>query len=223
MKLQTGSHRKTSGFTLIEMIGVLAVIAILASMLVPRVFQAIGDSKINNAAGTCNSIKSSVSEYYGKYGKIGGIGGAALTLTGGVFEEWDSKILLAEGIVDKPFAVRIGDGTVGATGSRLRVVDISGLTTGTVPAANNGAYDLDASGTSTANGATQNDISGSLLVEAVIPGVDLADAAAFNNRLDGATLGSTTTTNGTSDLGGRVKYAITTNGLAEVHVYIAHK
>jgi len=38
------------GFTLVEMIGVLAVIAVLAGLLVPRVFSAIAQSRINTAA-----------------------------------------------------------------------------------------------------------------------------------------------------------------------------
>jgi general secretion pathway protein G len=72
--LPPGRSPKTEqGFTLVEMIGVLAVIAILASLLVPRVFQAIDDSKINNAASTCNSVKSAINEYYGKFGVLGTI------------------------------------------------------------------------------------------------------------------------------------------------------
>jgi prepilin-type N-terminal cleavage/methylation domain-containing protein len=37
--------RSHSAFTLVEMVGVLAVIAILASLLIPRVFQAIGSAQ----------------------------------------------------------------------------------------------------------------------------------------------------------------------------------
>ena len=37
--------RSHSAFTLVEMIGVLAIIAILASLLIPRVFQAIESAK----------------------------------------------------------------------------------------------------------------------------------------------------------------------------------
>ncbi|PWU16866.1 MAG: hypothetical protein C5B50_12640, partial [Verrucomicrobia bacterium] len=36
-KTQTGRNRKMTAFTLIEMIGVLAVIAILAALLIPKV------------------------------------------------------------------------------------------------------------------------------------------------------------------------------------------
>jgi prepilin-type N-terminal cleavage/methylation domain-containing protein len=46
MKLKTKTNNN-KGFTLIEMIGVLAVIAILAALLIPKVFQAITEARIN--------------------------------------------------------------------------------------------------------------------------------------------------------------------------------
>lgn len=219
------THRKSAGFTLVEMIGVLAVIAILASLLVPRVFQAIGDSKINNAASTVNSIKSGVSEYYGRYGKIGGVAGASLNFAAtNVVRDWDTAVLLREGFIEKPFSVRIGNGKIGSTaspeGTYLQVLKINSNTTSTKPAdaaddLDLGAYDLD--------GATpDNDVSGALVVEAVIMEVDPQDAKDFNDRIDGPTLGAASLT--ASDKKGRVKYHYdSTAGTCEVRVYIAHK
>ena len=215
--------RKEQAFTLVEMIGVLAIIAILASLLIPRVFQAIGDSKISNSASTCNSIKAAVNEYYGKYGLIAGPKGVALTLSGtpATAEDWDLTTLVAEGFAEKPFSVRIGNGKLGSTasGSRLRVIDISGNTTNTAPAdaaadLAKGAYNLDGASTTT-------DISGSLLGEAVIEQVDGQDAKDFNDRIDGANLGATNLTS--ADQSGRVKYTAPSSGKTSVRIYLAHR
>lgn len=223
MRLHTRRALKTieRGFTLVEMIGVLAIIAILASLLIPRVFQAIGDSKISNAASTCNSIKAAVNEYYGKYGLIAGPKGAALTFTSGISEDWDLSTLVAEGVAEKPFSVKIGNGFIGATqnGSRLRVIDITANTTNTAIATAAGdlalgGYNLDGTGAT-------NDVAGSYLVEAVIQEVDQQDAKDFNDRLDGAVLGATNLTS--ADQRGRVKYTAAVNGKTSVHVYIAHR
>jgi prepilin-type N-terminal cleavage/methylation domain-containing protein len=220
MKTLPQTHRKSAGFTLVEMIGVLAVIAILASLLVPRVFQAIGDSKINNAAATYNGIKSGVAEYYGKYGKLAGTNGTDLVFVSGISEDWDLKTLVTEGFAEKPFSVRIGNGLNGsvAGGSRLRVMNISANTTDTQAAnsattIDSGAYNLDGA-------SVTNDVRGTLLVEAVIEGVDTADALDLNTRIDGAALGAP---QGSNDEAGRVKYFITTNGTAKVRIYLAHK
>lgn len=207
-------------FTLVEMIGVLAIIAILASLLIPRVFQAIGDSKISNSASTCNSMKAAVNEFYGKYGKICDSKGASLNFsTNSVFEDWDFKALLPEGFIEKPFSVRIGNGKIGSseTGSRLRVVKVHGLD-GDDDADVEGAYNLDGSAA-----VPKNDIEGTLLVEAVIPGVELSDARALSERIDGGML--TATNNTVADLRGRVKYELPGDGedTTTVHIYMAHK
>lgn len=224
MKYRSPSDRirKEQAFTLVEMIGVLAIIAILASLLIPRVFQAIGDSKISNSASTANSIKAAVNEYYGKYGLIAGPKGVSLTnFVNGIAEDWDLTTLVAEGFAEKPFSVRIGNGLIGSAknGSRLRVINIAANEPDTAVAdaeadLAKGAYNLD--GTS-----TTNDISGALLVEAVIEEVDAQDAKDFNDRIDGPNLGSLTLTN--ADQAGRVKYIAPTNGKTSVRVYIAHR
>lgn len=232
------TSRSEHGFTLVEMIGVLAVIAILASLLVPRVFQAINDSKINSAASSLNTVKSAVNEHYARFGRFGTATGAAIAVVAGTpSENWDRTSLVAGGFMEKPLALRIGNGDIGYTdpagpdgvlgngddvagveGTRLRLVNVSALTADEAPVdadLDTGAYDLDGSG-----GATDNDIVGAqLVVEAVINGVLLADAQDLNNRIDGTTLG---TTSGDDALG-RVKYKAQADGTANVRVYVAHR
>lgn len=220
---QNARIRREQAFTLVEMIGVLAIIAILASLLIPRVFQAIGDSKISNTASTCNSIKAAVNEYYGRYGLIAGPKGVVLTLSGtpAIAEDWDLTTLVAEGFAEKPFSVKIGNGKMGSanSGSRLRVIDISDNTTNTAPA--DATADLAEGGYNLDGASTTNDISGALLVEAVIEQVDAQDARDFNDRIDGANLGATNLTS--ADQAGRVKYTAPVAGKTSVRVYLAHR
>jgi len=61
-------HKKQSGFTLIEMIGVMAVIAILASAAAPRVFDAIEDAKVSKLVQQVQTMKTASSKYYADTG-----------------------------------------------------------------------------------------------------------------------------------------------------------
>ena len=217
--------RSREGFTLVEMIGVLSVISILASLLVPRVFQAINDSRIAAAAASYNGVKSGVNEYFGRFGLLGGANGAPLNLANNaIFEDWDLTVLVAGGFLERPFMAKIGNGLVGsaAGGSRLRLINISdnAVTTDPATAAADlaaGAYDLDGSG-----GATDNDILGTIVVEAVIDGVEENDARDLNTAIDGPSLAAAAA-GGSADAKGRVKYLIGNDGLASVRIYVAHK
>ena len=60
------SNKRSQGFTLIEMVGVLAVIAILAALLVPKIFGAMAESRCSNTVSSINSLKTAVMDYYGK-------------------------------------------------------------------------------------------------------------------------------------------------------------
>src|SRR6516225_6789704 len=108
MKIRTSPANRAinqSGFTLIEMIGVLAVIAILAAVLIPKVFEAINNARVNNAGMSVNSMKTSCIDHYAKFGTFPTDGSTTpptpiATLPYDAFD----TILVKEGLADKPFA-----------------------------------------------------------------------------------------------------------------------
>ncbi len=57
-------RRQQTGFTLMEMIGVMAVIAILAAVATPKIFEAIEDGKISAYLGEANQLKLAAARYY---------------------------------------------------------------------------------------------------------------------------------------------------------------
>jgi len=170
------------GFTLIEMIGVLAVIAILASLLIPKVFNAINDARINNAIVSYETVKAAVTDHYGKYGALNNISNTVATAA--QLNAFDTQVLLAEGLIDKPFATKIGTEAV------IQVVPAA--------QANGGAgYLLDGTNNATANM--------TYVCEAKISGVLAQDAFDLSTRLDGAAL--TGANSAAADTFGRVEYA----------------
>ncbi len=58
ISLRNSKTADVKAFTLIEMIGVLAVIGILAALLVPKIFEAINNARINSTAVSIATIKT---------------------------------------------------------------------------------------------------------------------------------------------------------------------
>src|SRR5437867_3920442 len=114
MKISTSRKSARKGFTLIEMIGVLAVIAILASLLIPKIFEAINNARISNASLSYNTVKTAVADHYAKWGSLVSSNGTSFSPGAGVATIFD-KVLVSEGFLDKAFSVKIGDQSVGAT------------------------------------------------------------------------------------------------------------
>ncbi len=208
------SVRRVAAFTLIEMIGVLSVLAILASMLLPRVFQAISSARINEAVASCNGARVAINQYYGRYTRLGGVNGSDLGLSsGGIFPNWDVACLIPEGCLERPFQSRI------ANSAQIRVVNIVGNIPDTpiadsADALERGAYNRNGTG-------AINDVIGSWIVEACLEGVDNQDAIELSLLLDGPTL---TAAAGSSDEIGRVKYFFNPDTrTASVRVYLSHR
>ena len=58
------SIRNHKGFTLVEMIGVLAVIAILGSVAAPKIFSAIEDAKVSAYVQQINTLTTAVAKFH---------------------------------------------------------------------------------------------------------------------------------------------------------------
>jgi prepilin-type N-terminal cleavage/methylation domain-containing protein len=96
MKTNKQNKQYRLGFTLIEMVGVLAVIAILAALLVPKIFAAIDESRYNNTVASINSVKAATMSYFGKQGSFPS-----------ATNNFD-QTLITDGYLETPFTPRIG-------------------------------------------------------------------------------------------------------------------
>src|SRR6476620_11307774 len=100
-------RKQERGFTLIEMIGVLAVIAILSALLIPKIFEAINNARINNACVTLGTVKTAIADHYAKYGALNVDGSGATPVVLAPPTNAYAKVLLKEAFIDKDFAVKI--------------------------------------------------------------------------------------------------------------------
>ena len=207
-------HARSSrrGFTLIEMIGVLAIIATLAGMLVPRVLSAVSEASISRLVVNLHWVRSAGTSYVAKYGRLGRAGGLPLQLDTHAADaaHWDTAVLVPELLFEQPFSSRLGvDSFIELVAAEAATAD---------PATADNAYDLDGSAVSpsVANEASGGDF----VLQCRLTEVSPADARDINRLLDGAALG---VAEGDDTLG-RVKYAIDGGtGLATVRIYLLHK
>jgi len=207
-KDRTRIKARRAGFTLVEMIGVLAIIAVLASMLLPRVFAAINDARVNSAAIAVNAAKSASMTYFGKFGRFGdATGGVIADLTNTNASAWDREVLLRGGYLERQFSTRISDSAF---------ITLTNCVTGsTTPTGANDAYDLD--GLDSPN----NDASaGRIVVQAFLENVALDDARELNRKID-VEEGLSATADTSNQ--GRVKFNMNGAQTGTVKVYIAHR
>ncbi|MGC8828735.1 MAG: hypothetical protein ACP5TE_03045 [Verrucomicrobiia bacterium] len=87
------------------MIGVIAILSILLSLLIPKIFDAIDDSKINSIIKMYDTVKSAVAMHIAKNGKLVDRNGTAITYSKTVDAE-----LVAQGYLSGRIADKIGIG-----------------------------------------------------------------------------------------------------------------
>src|SRR5579863_1748965 len=112
------------GFTLIEMIGVLAIIGVLASLLIPKIFAAIDTSRVNSSASSMESVKTAVAQHYAKYLSLTN-NGANMNITAPT-NNYDT-MLLTEGFMDKLLSIKIAS----AANTTVNYASIAGVTAAT--------------------------------------------------------------------------------------------
>lgn len=220
-KAGRAESRGREAFTMIEMIGVLAVIAILAAMLIPRVFQAVDTARVTSTMVAIETVKTAAIDHYGRQGRLDMKLGAQLVVPNDPngFTNYDTLVLMPENLLEKPFSSRLAgpdpSNPNGDPTTNCAVQLVQG------PVANNSAgFDLDGSANGVAaNTATAN---AQYVLQAVINKCSLADAKELNDRIDGLALGAATP-NG-NDIKGKVEYQVNTaDNTCTVYIYLTHR
>lgn len=178
---------------MIEMVGVLAVIAILAALLVPKIFAAIEESRITNAVGSVNSVKAATMSYFAKNG-------------GFVANATFDKTMIQEGQLERLFTTRLG------TAWACEVV-----------AKTDAGLKADTKRFDTLDGAGGTAAASGNIVQCKLTGVKAGEAWELSKALDGTSATMSEADATTEDINGRVIYGLPAGGVTDVYVYIAHK
>ncbi len=211
------SYKQRVGFTLIEIIGVVAIIAILAAVLTPRVIKVIARGKVNSTAQSLGSLKTATTDYIVKNGSLPLRDGTGATNAAVAVGRFDAD-LIAGGFLEKLFSCAIGTQLFdeSALTGRIHVKSQTAVSAGAVaaPTATVGGtnFNLDR------DPSTADFTASQVVVAAVIPGVAIGDAIELNKILDGDT-----NTGTAADTVGRCIYsAAAPDNTVTVYVYIGH-
>ncbi|MBL9129354.1 MAG: type II secretion system protein [Verrucomicrobiales bacterium] len=209
--------RRERGFTLVEIIGVVALIAVLAAVLAPRVTNVIGRGKISSTAQGLASLKTATMDYIAARSSLPIRSGTGATNGAVATGRFDAD-LVAGGFTENLFTCAIGNQTFDSSElmGRTHVRSVKASASGTVSEPNvkegGNNFDLDR------DAATSDFTTAQTVVSAFIPGVPLADAIALNKLID-----NKVNTGEKADVEGRCIYsAPDDSGLVTTLVYVAH-
>lgn len=216
MKL-SGPRSRRHGFTLVEIIGVVALIAVLAAVLAPRVTSVIGRGKINSTSQGIAGLKTATMDYIAAKSSIPVRAGTGATNAAVATGRFDAD-LVAGGFTEKLFTCAIGSQTFDSSdlSTRTHVRSLRAVADASVDAptatAGGDCFDLDRDATTVDFTTVQ------VVVSAFIPEVPISDAIALNKLID-----NSVNTGSGADVEGRCIYsAADSDNRVTVYVYIAH-
>lgn len=186
-----------SGFTLIEMIGVIAIIGILAAFITPKVFKVIEDSKVTRFVGEYPTYASAVTNWYRDIGTLQSLDASGVATTPDT--SFQVELISNQGTTsstglwnnwDGPYIDSVANLSLGST---LTIETNAGASGTSAPATTNStSFDLDDD--------NANDMAGKQVVAIKLTGILDGEFDKVDSMLDkGLTAANKTTS-------GRVKY-----------------
>lgn len=135
MKSYPTLFRRTQGYSLLELVLVIAIIAILVGLLLPKGFDALRTARVQQVVKTVDTLKTAIVDYLALAGGNGslprteGTGipttGAALTSATDIAKGNAARldtVLLATGRLERPLALRMGSQSFSSTGTGNELV-----------------------------------------------------------------------------------------------------
>lgn len=197
------------------MIGVIAIISILAAVLVPKVQNAIARSKVSGTALIYNTLRTAATDYYSRSNSFPLRAGTGTANTATATGRFDADLVIG-GFLDKLVSTPIGStATTGALTTRPHVRVLTAAVAGTpnpTTAAGGNNFDLDS------NTATSDFVAGQNVVSLMIPRVSISDAILLNSIID-----NTVNTGAAADRVGRCIYSAVAGGTVTVYLYLGHQ
>ena len=129
MKQTKNKLLNTQGYSLLELVLVLAIVSVLVGMLLPKGFDALRNARIQQTAETVNTLKTALVEFIAMPGGSGSLprtegtgipcSGAALSGATDVAKGGAARldaVLLATGKIERPLSLRMGSQVYASTG-----------------------------------------------------------------------------------------------------------
>jgi prepilin-type N-terminal cleavage/methylation domain-containing protein len=218
--------REERGFTLIEMIGVLAVVAVLAALILPKVFDVIADSRVNAMAASVKAYETAVTKYYSDIGNVlplnasgvptaetTGDSATATSMAARLTLSRSDSLVTSNGLWPKfrgPYLEKFDTSTPPSLGTAMYLPATAAVNYGTATTATNLGWDLKGDD-------GNSDIpTGANVVYYRLTGLALEDFERLDSIID-RDIGTTTAT---KQLRGRAKYDTATSTL---YLYLAHR